>query len=164
MPEHANGSMLRWLWLAALVLVIDQATKIWAEATLVFGQPVELLSWFNFTLAYNRGAAFSFLADAGGWQRYFFLVIGTVAVIVIVAWLRRLREHERVTAAGLALILGGAVGNIVDRAMHGHVVDFIDWHYGGWHWPAFNLADSAIMLGAALVILASLRSGKTEST
>lgn len=157
MPEYAGKSMLRWLWLAAVVIVIDQATKIWAEAALVFGEPVQLLSWFNLTLAYNRGAAFSFLADAGGWQRFFFLAVGLVAVVVIVAWLRRLQEHERTNAIGLALILGGAVGNIIDRALHGHVVDFIDWHYGAWHWPAFNIADSAITLGAVLVVLASLR-------
>lgn len=164
MPEHAGSSMQRWLWLAALVVVIDQATKIWAEAALVFAQPVELLPWFNLTLAYNRGAAFSFLADAGGWQRFFFLAIGVVAVVVIVVWLRRLGEHERVTAIGLALILGGAVGNIIDRAFYGHVVDFIDWHYGTWHWPAFNIADSAITLGAVLIVLASLRSDdKTAS-
>ena len=165
MREHAGKSMLRWLWLAAVVIVIDQATKIWAEATLVFGQPVQLLSWFNLTLAYNRGAAFSFLADAGGWQRFFFLAVGAVAVVVIVAWLRRLREHERTNAIGLALILGGAVGNIIDRALHGHVVDFIDWHYGTWHWPAFNIADSAITLGAVLVVIASLRGeDKTGTT
>lgn len=150
--------MLRWLWLTVVVVAIDQASKFWAQSALVFGERVELLSWFNFTLAYNRGAAFSFLADAGGWQRYFFLAIGVVAVIVIVVWLRRLREHERITAVGLALILGGAIGNLLDRTLYGHVVDFIDWHYGGWHWPAFNLADSAILLGATLVVLASLRS------
>lgn len=159
MPEPADKSMLRWLWLAVLVIAIDQATKIWAEAALVFGEPVELLSWFNLTLAYNRGAAFSFLADAGGWQRFVFLGVGAVAVVAIIVWLRRLRPDERTTAAGLALILGGAVGNIIDRALHGHVVDFIDWHYGTWHWPAFNIADSAITLGAVLVVLASVRGG-----
>lgn len=162
MPEAPRVSMLHWLWLAVLVVAIDQASKIWAESALVFGERVELLSWFNLALAYNRGAAFSFLADAGGWQRFFFLGIGLVAVIVIVAWLRRLQTHERITAAGLALILGGAVGNIIDRALYGHVVDFIDWHYGGWHWPAFNIADSAITLGAVLVVLASLRGGKDK--
>ncbi|MFN2309891.1 MAG: signal peptidase II [Gammaproteobacteria bacterium] len=155
MPE--SGSMLRWLWLAVLVVALDQLTKVWAEAALRFAEPVELLSWFNLTLLYNRGAAFSFLAGAGGWQRYFFLGIGLVAVVVIVVWLRRLHPRERVTAVGLALILGGAVGNLIDRALYGHVVDFIDWHYGDWHWPAFNIADSAITLGAVLVVLGGLR-------
>lgn len=149
--------MLRWLWLALLVVVLDQATKFWAEAALRFAEPVELLSWFNLTLLYNRGAAFSFLAGAGGWQRYLFLGIGLVAVIVIVLWLRRLRPQETYTAAGLTLILGGAVGNLIDRALYGHVVDFIDWHYGGWHWPAFNIADAAITVGAVLVVLSSFR-------
>lgn len=161
MPD-AGSSMLRWLWLAVLVVVLDQASKQWAEAVLPHG-PIEVLSWFNFTLAYNRGAAFSFLADAGGWQRYFFLGIGVVAVVVIVVWLWRLQTHERFTAAGLSLILGGAVGNLIDRALYGHVVDFIDWHYDGWHWPAFNIADSAITLGAVLVVLASLRGGKDRT-
>lgn len=159
MPEQSARSALRWLWLALLVASVDQASKQWAEAVLPHGS-IELLSWFNFTLAYNRGAAFSFLADAGGWQRFFFLGIGLIAVIVITLWLRRLRADESQNAIGLALILGGAIGNLVDRALYGHVIDFIDWHYGGWHWPAFNLADSAILLGAVLAVLAGLRGGK----
>ena len=159
MPEQDTRSALRWLWLAVLVVIVDQASKQWAEAVLPHGQ-IELLSWFNFTLAYNQGAAFSFLANAGGWQRYFFLGIGLVAVVVITLWMRRLRADENQNAIGLALILGGAIGNLIDRALYGHVIDFIDWHYGGWHWPAFNLADSAIMLGAVLVVLAGLRGDK----
>ncbi len=159
MPEQNARSALRWLWLAVLVVIVDQASKLWAEAVLQFGEPVELLSWFNFTLAYNRGAAFSFLADAGGWQRFFFLGIGLIAVVVITLWLRRLRADETQNAVGLSLILGGAIGNLIDRAWYGHVIDFVDWHYGAWHWPAFNLADSAILLGAVLVVLAGLRGG-----
>ena len=151
MPEAMQASQLRWLWLSLLVLVLDQITKLWAESVLINGQ-IELLSWFNLTLAYNTGAAFSFLADAGGWQRYFFLGIGVVAVLIIFVWLRKLQSHERTTAIGLALILGGAIGNIIDRALYGHVIDFIDWHYGAWHWPAFNIADSAISVGAVLII------------
>lgn len=162
MPEQIKNSALRWLWLAALIVVLDQATKIWAENVLSAGGPIEVLSWFNFSLAYNRGAAFSFLAAAGGWQRYFFLGIGLVAVIIIVAWLQRLRADEQMTALGLVSILGGAVGNLIDRALYGHVIDFIDWHYAGWHWPAFNIADSAILVGAVLVVLSSLRARKPE--
>ncbi|MBU1190824.1 MAG: lipoprotein signal peptidase [Gammaproteobacteria bacterium] len=162
MPEHAKYSALRWLWLAVLIVVLDQVTKIWAETVLSAGGPIEVLSWFNFSLAYNRGAAFSFLAAAGGWQRYFFLGIGLIAVVIIVAWLRRLQAHEQMTALGLVSILGGAVGNLIDRALYGHVIDFIDWHYAGWHWPAFNIADSAILIGAVLVVLSGLRSRKQE--
>lgn len=163
MHEPQARSALHWLWLSLLVIILDQASKQWAELVLSRGQ-IEVLSWFNFTLAYNRGAAFSFLADAGGWQRYFFLGIGLVAVIIIVAWLRKLRADATQNAAGLALILGGAIGNLYDRALYGHVIDFIDWHYAGWHWPAFNLADSAIMIGAVLVVLAGLRGDKACAT
>ena len=162
MPEQTKSSALRWLWLTVLIVVLDQATKIWAENVLSAGGPIEVLPWFNFSLAYNRGAAFSFLAAAGGWQRYFFLGIGLVAMVIIVAWLRRLRVDEQMTAMGLVLILGGAVGNLIDRALYGHVIDFIDWHYAGWHWPAFNIADSAIMVGAVLVVLSGLRARKPE--
>ena len=162
MPEPVKSSALRWLWLAVLIVVLDQITKIWAETVLSAQGPIEVLSWFNFALAYNRGAAFSFLAGAGGWQRYFFLGIGLVAVVIIVAWLRRLRADERMTALGLVSILGGAIGNLIDRALYGHVIDFIDWHYAGWHWPAFNIADSSILIGAVLVVLSGLRSHKQE--
>jgi len=151
--------MLKWLGVAAAVAAVDQLTKRLAEALLDYGRPVELLSWFNLTLAYNRGAAFSFLSEASGWQRWFFVTVGLVAVAAIGMWLKRLGPEERLTAAGLSLVLGGAVGNLVDRLWLGHVVDFIDWHYGGWHWPAFNLADSAITVGVALLLLGGLREG-----
>ncbi len=152
--------MLRRFWPAGGVVAADQLSKRLAEAFLEHGRPVELLSWFNLTLAYNRGAAFSFLSDASGWQRWFFVGVGLVAVVVIGVWLRRLGPQERLTAAGLSLVLGGAVGNLIDRLWLGHVVDFIDWHYGGWHWPAFNLADSAITVGVALLLIGGLREGK----
>ena len=163
MREPHARSALRWLWVALLVIILDQASKQWAEAVLRQGQ-IELLSWFNLTLAYNRGAAFSFLAEAGGWQRFFFLGIGLVAVVIIVAWLRKLRADATQNAVGLSLILGGAIGNLIDRAVYGHVIDFIDWHYAGWHWPAFNIADSAILVGAVLVVLAGLRGDKDCTT
>ena len=163
MHEPQARSALRWLWVAVVVVILDQASKQWAEAALPHGQ-IELLSWFNLTLAYNRGAAFSFLAEAGGWQRFFFLGIGLVAVVIIVAWLRKLRADATQNAVGLSLILGGAIGNLIDRALYGHVIDFIDWHYAGWHWPAFNIADSAILVGAVLVVLAGLRGDKDCTT
>ena len=149
--------MLRWLWLSLLVVVLDQLSKYLVEAWLTPYQALALLPSLNFTLVYNTGAAFSFLADAGGWQRWFFLVLSLVIGVVLVVWLRRLRKGETTTAVALSLILGGALGNAIDRALHGHVVDFIDVYYRGWHWPAFNIADSAICVGAGLLMLTSLR-------
>ena len=110
--------MLKWLWVSVLVVILDQVTKHLAESRLAWGEPVEIYSWFNFNLAYNRGAAFSFLSDAAGWQRWFFIIIGGVAVVVILFWMRRLSASEQLTAASLALILGGAVGNIIDRFLY----------------------------------------------
>lgn len=143
---------MKWLWLSAVVLVIDQITKLAAEQFLTWGQPVPLLPFLNLTLLYNTGAAFSFLSQAGGWQRWFFIVLAAVISLVLLGWLRKLEAGQRVTAAGLALILGGALGNLIDRLVYGHVVDFIDFYYGSWHWPAFNVADSAITVGAATLI------------
>ena len=148
--------MLKWVWLSLLVIVFDQVSKYLAESQLVWGQPVEVFSWFNFFLTYNTGAAFSFLSNAGGWQRWFFIGVGFVAVVIIVAWMQRLTSDEKLTAISLALILGGAIGNIIDRILWGHVIDFIDWHYQDWHWPAFNIADSAISVGVALMIIGTV--------
>jgi signal peptidase II len=143
---------LHWLWLSAVVLALDLWTKSLAENSMQLYQRIEILPFFNFTLAYNSGAAFSFLADAGGWQRWFFALIALVATIVIIAWLLRLRA-ERMVALALSLILGGAVGNLWDRLTLGHVVDFLDFHWAGYHFPAFNIADTAITIGAVLLIL-----------
>ena len=133
-----------------------------AEAALVLYQPVPVMPSFNFTLMYNRGAAFSFLAGAGGWQRWFFLALSIAIGIGLTVWLTRLRAGQTLLAVALALILGGAVGNVIDRAIYGYVIDFIDWYYGQWHWPAFNVADSAISVGAALLIIDSLF-GKSDA-
>lgn len=154
MPE---GGMSRWLWLSVLVVVLDQGSKWLAEAALTPYTPVTLIPSLNLTLMYNEGAAFSFLAGAGGWQRWFFAGLAAAVAVVLALWLRRLQATERVTAAGIALVLGGAVGNLIDRVHTGRVVDFIDAYYADWHWPAFNLADSAITLGVALLLLATLR-------
>ena len=143
---------LHWLWLSLVVLAVDLWTKSLAENALQLYQRIEVLPFFNFTLAYNSGAAFSFLADAGGWQRWFFTAIALVASVVIVGWLLKLRG-ERMVAIALALILGGALGNLWDRVMLGHVVDFLDFHWAGYHFPAFNIADSAITVGAVLLII-----------
>ncbi|MGB7542315.1 MAG: signal peptidase II [Burkholderiales bacterium] len=145
-----------WLGLAALVAGLDQATKYALGASLRPGEIREITGFFNLVFVYNRGAAFSFLSDAAGWQRELFIGIAIVAAAVIVALLAR-HPGERLFCAGLALILGGALGNLCDRVVLGHVVDFLDFHVLGWHWPAFNLADSAISVGAVLLILDGLR-------
>jgi signal peptidase II len=155
--------MGRWLWLSGLVVALDQATKWMAEAALDPYVPVPLAPSFNLTLMYNEGAAFSFLAGAGGWQRWFFVGLAATVAVALAVWLVRLKSGERVTAAGIALVMGGALGNLIDRIATGRVVDFIDAYYAGWHWPAFNLADSAITLGVALLLLATLREGAPRS-
>ena len=156
MPE---GRQTRWLWLSALVVALDQGTKWMAEAALDPYLPVPLVPSFNLTLMYNEGAAFSFLAGAGGWQRWFFAGLATLITIALGVWLHRLKATERVTAIGIGLVMGGAVGNLIDRMLTGRVVDFIDVYYAGWHWPAFNLVDSAISVGVALLLIATLREG-----
>ena len=144
---------MKWLWLSALVLVLDQGSKLLAEARLVFLEPVPVLPFFNLRLAYNTGAAFSFLSNAGGWQRWFFAAISVLVVSVLVVWMRRLRPEQWPLALAFALIIGGALGNLIDRLVHGHVIDFLDFYYRTWHWPTFNMADSAIVLGAALLLM-----------
>lgn len=144
---------LGWLWLTLLVVVLDQITKHAVVASLQLYERVEVLPVFNLTLAYNKGAAFSFLADAGGWQRWFFTAVAVAAVGLILVWLARLRAHETLQGAALSLILAGALGNLYDRIVLGHVVDFLDFHWGYQHFPAFNVADSAITVGAILIIL-----------
>lgn len=151
-----RDSGLCWLWLAALVLVFDQASKLWADGALELYERIELLPGFNLTLVYNRGAAFSLLSDAAGWQRWFFAAFAIIISAVILVWLRRVVRNDRLQAGGLTLVLGGALGNVWDRLVHGHVIDFIDLYYGDWHWPAFNIADSAITLGVVLLLAETL--------
>lgn len=149
--------ILPWLALAALLALADQASKNAVSSSLRFGEVREVTSFFNLVLAHNRGAAFSFLSDAGGWQRALFIGVAVLATAIIVVMLAR-HSSERLFSAGLALILGGALGNLWDRILLGHVVDFLDFHAFGWHFWAFNLADSAITVGAGLLILDGLRS------
>lgn len=146
----------RWGWLSVLVIALDQATKHLAETLLEMHQPVPVLPSFNLTLTYNTGAAFSFLANAGGWQRWFFLGLGALVSLGLIVWLWRLKPADKRLAAALALILGGAVGNLIDRTWLGQVIDFIQLYYDRWYWPAFNIADSAITVGAALLVVDSL--------
>jgi signal peptidase II len=161
---------MNWLWLSSLVVILDQVTKQVAEHSLLLHKPMAVFPTLNWTLMYNKGAAFSFLSQAGGWQRWFFIVLSSVISIALVIWLRKLNKSQRVLAGGIALILGGAIGNLVDRVLFGHVIDFVQVYYyaesclpgfglsnysGDWQcmWPAFNVADAAIFLGACLLIL-----------
>lgn len=145
-----------WLFVSVVIVILDLWTKSIATDALTLYRPVELTSWLNMTLAHNYGAAFSFLSDAGGWQRWLFTGLASVVTVVLIIWLFRLQAREKLTAAALGMIIGGAVGNLVDRIQNGYVVDFIDVHYQGWHWPAFNLADSAITGGVILLLLDAL--------
>lgn len=142
-----------WLAVSLLIVILDLWTKNLATQSLTLYRPEELTSWLNLTLAHNYGAAFSFLSDAGGWQRWLFTGLASVVTLVLIVWLFRLKSEEKLTAPALGMIIGGAVGNLIDRIMNGYVVDFIDVYYREWHWPAFNLADSAITGGVILLLL-----------
>lgn len=149
--------MIRWLWLSLLVILLDQSTKQLAEAMLNYAQPVSVLSFFDLTLLYNKGAAFSFLSDQSGWQRWFFVVLALIVAGVMMAWMFRLKREEKWTAAALALIIGGAIGNMIDRFLDEKgVIDFIHLHYQEYYWPAFNIADSAIFVGVVIMLYDAL--------
>lgn len=153
-----QGRQLIWLWLSLLVFLLDQGSKFLADEYLSYMRAVELLPVFDLTLVYNTGAAFSFLADAGGWQRWFFVGLSSMVSLVLLIWIRRLDRTERLLAIALALILGGAAGNLFDRITLGYVIDFISVHYQQYYFPSFNIADSAISLGAAALVLDMLKS------
>ena len=165
--------MKKWLFIAFLIIGVDQITKYVASAKLVYQMPSQMWSFFNFTLMHNSGAAFSFLSDAGGWQRWFFTVIAFSVSVFLIFWLKRLTPQERLMGWGLTFILGGAIGNLVDRLVYGYVIDFIQVYYHAQScvygflssqtpsghaciWPSFNIADSAITVGAILLILDSV--------
>ncbi|AOZ12310.1 MULTISPECIES: signal peptidase II [Pseudomonas] len=154
---------LSWLWLTLLVLVIDQASKVYFDSALQMYQQVVIIpDYFSWTLAYNTGAAFSFLADSAGWQRWLFALIAVVVSAVLVVWLKRLGRDDTWLAIALALILGGALGNLYDRIAYGHVIDFILVHWQNrWYFPAFNFADSAICVGAVMLALDMFKSKKS---
>jgi signal peptidase II len=147
-----------WLWLSIAVIALDQATKFLVARFLELYERVEVLPVLDFTLLHNTGAAFSLLAGASGWQRWFFITLAGVVCLALVVWLWRLSRGDRMIAIALALVLGGAIGNVIDRIRHGYVVDFIHAHWGAAYFPAFNIADSAITIGAGLLILDAFRS------
>ncbi len=147
-----SSSIWPWLGLALIILIADQFTKTLILGYYQLGDSTKVLNFFNVVRVHNSGAAFSFLAGAGGWQRWFFTAIGVVATIFII-WMLRSHSGQKLFAFALACILGGAVGNVVDRVLHGYVVDFLDFHWSGMHFPAFNVADSGITIGAACLIL-----------
>lgn len=155
MPRFAG-----WLLLSAVVIALDQASKAWVVASIPHNGGFAVTDFFNLVFVFNRGAAFSFLSGADGWQRWFFLVLATGISAWIAMMLRR-HAAERLQPAALALVLGGAIGNALDRVMHGAVVDFLDFHYAGWHFWAFNVADSAISVGVALLVLYQLTHKET---
>jgi signal peptidase II len=149
---RSASSMLPWLGLALVIVLADQFTKTLILGYYKLGDASMVTDFFNVVRVHNAGAAFSFLSNAGGWQRWFFTGIAVVATIFIV-WMLRSHSGQKLFAFALACILGGAVGNVIDRLMHGYVVDFLDFHYGGWHFPAFNVADAGITIGAVCLIL-----------
>ena len=154
--------MLKWLWLSILALVLDQWSKLSVDASMDLYESIAIMPYFNLTYVRNTGAAFSFLSEAGGWQRWFFAAMAFIASISITVWLYRLKKHETLLAIALALVLGGAVGNLIDRVLYGYVIDFLDVYYETWHFPAFNIADSAISLGVFLMLLESFGVGKHD--
>lgn len=154
---------LPWIWLSLVIFVVDQASKFWFDNNLTMYQQIVIIpDYFSWTLLYNTGAAFSFLADAAGWQRWFFAAVAVGVSVVLVVWLKRLKPEETWLALALAMVLGGALGNLVDRVVFGHVVDFIllHWHQQ-WYFPAFNVADMAITGGAILLALDMFKSDKS---
>lgn len=156
-PSKSSASLTPWLGIAFIIVLIDQLSKITITRTFQLGEEKFVTSFFNLVLAYNKGAAFSFLHNAGGWQRHFFTAIGVGAAIYIIYLLKK-HGGQRMFSWALSLVLGGAVGNVIDRVLYGHVVDFLDFHWESFgHFPAFNIADSAICIGAALFIIDELR-------
>lgn len=154
-----------WLLLAAVMLVLDLWTKHLASQNLELFRPVVITPWLNLTLAHNEGAAFSLLADAGGWQRWFFTAVAVLVSGVLLVWLKRLPNNARLLPVAITMVLAGALGNMIDRIRQGYVVDFIDMHYQGWHWPTFNVADMVIVTGVFLLMIEGFipRRGTTPS-
>lgn len=149
--RRERAGLMRWLGLAALVIILDQVSKLWISSHFIYGENLPVTGFFNLVLVHNNGAAFSFLSDAGGWQRWLFSGIAVIAAVWI-TWLLRKHSQEKLFCFALALILGGALGNLIDRVAYGYVIDFLDFYWNTYHFPAFNVADSAISCGAVLML------------
>ncbi|HIF18445.1 MAG TPA: lipoprotein signal peptidase [Cycloclasticus sp.] len=156
--------MLKWLWLSLFVFILDQSSKLWVVSYFQLYESMPLLPLLNLTYVHNEGAAFSFLSSAGGWQRWFFVVIALIATTVLVIWLKRLKPTEKWMAVTISLVLGGAIGNLYDRISYGYVIDFIDVYYQSHHWPVFNVADSAISIGVVMMLMDAFWGKKSTTT
>lgn len=148
-------SAISWLWLSLIIVILDQLTKYWVSHQFSLYESLPIFPGFNLVYVHNTGAAFSFLSDAGGWQRWLFISLSSAVCIALIAWLKSHPASGVWLAVALALILGGAAGNLIDRVLFGYVIDFIDFYYKKWHWPAFNVADSAISIGVVMLIIDS---------
>jgi len=164
MIKNAMNSGLSWLWLTLLCLVVDQITKQYVANSMELYQSIEVLSFFNITYVHNLGAAFSFLADQGGWQRWFFTAIAAIASVIFVVWLAKTPKDQKILSIAFALLLSGALGNLIDRVLFGYVIDFLDFYIGSYRWPAFNVADSMIFIGAGLMIFDSFKNGNQDNS
>ncbi len=165
-PTTIYGSGLRWLWIALLMFLLDIGTKLWVMESLGYGwdNRIEILPFFNLIYVHNYGAAFSFLSDAGGWQRWFLSAIALGVTGVLVYWMRGLNANNKILSIAYSLVIGGALGNLYDRLVHGYVVDFLDFYVGSAHWPAFNVADMAICVGAGLIVLDGFLESRSSDT
>ncbi len=152
----------KWLWITIVFLILDQVTKQLVVGSFSLGESLNILPFFDLRYVQNPGAAFSFLADQDGWQRWFFTAIATIASVIFLVWLAKTPKSNPLLSVALAFMLSGALGNLIDRALFGYVIDFLDFHISGKHWPAFNIADSAIFIGAALMIFDSFKNGDSE--
>lgn len=163
--QKTTPNALSWLAASALVIVLDQLSKAWVLASLPEYTAIPVIEGFwNWYRTYNTGAAFSFLSDAGGWQKYVFVVLAVAITGLLGYWLSRTPRRDWKTALPYALVIGGAIGNVIDRLLHGHVVDFIQWHWRDYFWPAFNIADAAIVVGAVSIAAYGLLAGKREKS
>lgn len=161
MSKLFNETGLQWLWLTAVIVIADQASKVAIMNNMSLYQSVPLAPFLNFTYVHNYGAAFSFLADHSGWQRWFLTAVALIVSVVLVWWLKKTPKQQVLVSVAFALILAGAIGNVYDRIAYGYVIDFIDVYYNNWHWPAFNIADSAISIGAGLMIFDAIFGNQT---
>lgn len=153
MKITSKKKALPWLWLSVFIIVVDQWTKYLIVHHLAFGRPIKIFPWLNLTLHYNTGAAFSFWGTEGGWQIYLFALISLIVSVFLMIWLSRIQHSDKLKAVGLSLVVGGALGNFIDRVRLGYVIDFIDFHIKDWHYATFNIADGAICAGVFLLII-----------